>query len=39
MPTTLLEALGREIPDERLVTDVEVVASLSGDDEEWAPRQ
>jgi glycolate oxidase len=34
---TLLEALGREIPDERLVTDVDVVASLSGDDAEWAP--
>jgi glycolate oxidase len=34
---SLLEALGREIPDERLVTDVDVVASLSGDDAEWAP--
>jgi glycolate dehydrogenase FAD-linked subunit len=34
---TLLEALGREIPDERLVTDADVVASLSGDDAEWAP--
>ena len=34
---TLLEALGREIPDDRLVTDADVVASLSGDDAEWAP--
>jgi glycolate oxidase len=34
---TLLEALGREIADERLVTDVDVVASLSGDEAEWAP--
>ena len=34
---TLLEALGREIADERLVTDADVVASLSGDDAEWAP--
>jgi glycolate oxidase len=34
---TLLEALGRGIPQERLVTDADVVASLSGDDAEWAP--
>ena len=34
---SLLEALGREIPDERLVTDVDVVRSLSGDEAEWAP--
>jgi glycolate oxidase len=34
---TLLEALGRGIPDERLVTDADVVASLSSDDAEWAP--
>ena len=34
---TLLEALGRAIPDERLVTDPDVVASLSGDEAEWAP--
>ena len=33
---TLLEALGRAIPDDRLVTDADVVASLSGDEAEWA---
>ena len=33
---TLLEALGRGIPDDRLVTDADVVASLSGDEAEWA---
>ncbi|MBF4162757.1 FAD-binding oxidoreductase [Nocardioides acrostichi] len=35
--TVLLEALGREIPAERLVTDPDVVASLSHDEAEWAP--
>ena len=33
---SLLEALGREIPSERLLTDADVVASLSGDKAEWA---
>ncbi|MDQ2757066.1 MAG: FAD-binding protein [Actinomycetota bacterium] len=33
---TLLEALGRGIPADRLVTDVDVVASLSHDEAEWA---
>ncbi|GAA1880210.1 FAD-binding oxidoreductase [Lapillicoccus jejuensis] len=37
MSEQLLEALGREIPTDRLVTDVDVVASLSADDAEWAP--
>uniref|UniRef100_UPI0025FECDC6 FAD-binding oxidoreductase n=1 Tax=Lapillicoccus sp. TaxID=1909287 RepID=UPI0025FECDC6 len=32
----LLEALGRGIPHERLVTDRDVVASLSHDEAEWA---
>ena len=31
-----MEALGREIPDDRLLTDADVVASLSGDEAEWA---
>ena len=31
---TLLEALGRGIPADRLVTDADVVASLSGDEAE-----
>ena len=34
---TLLEALGREIPADRLVSDADVVASLAHDDAEWAP--
>jgi len=33
----LLEALSRTIPEQRLVTDRDVVASLSADDAEWAP--
>ncbi len=33
----LLEALSRTIPAQRLVTDPDVVASLSGDEAEWAP--
>ena len=33
----LLEALSRTIPAQRLVTDRDVVASLSADDAEWAP--
>jgi glycolate oxidase len=37
MSATLLEALGRGLPADRLVTDADVVASLSGDDAEWAP--
>ena len=32
----LLEALSRAIPEQRLVTDRDVVASLSADDAEWA---
>jgi len=40
MPTTtevLLESLGRVVPDERLVVDGDVLASLSRDEAEWAP--
>jgi glycolate oxidase len=33
----LVEALSRTIPAQRLVTDRDVVASLSADDAEWAP--
>ncbi|HVD23264.1 MAG TPA: FAD-linked oxidase C-terminal domain-containing protein [Lapillicoccus sp.] len=33
----LVEALSRAIPAQRLVTDRDVVASLSADDAEWAP--
>ena len=33
----LVEALSRSIPAQRLVTDRDVVASLSADDAEWAP--
>jgi glycolate oxidase len=33
----LLEALSRTIPEQRLVTDRDVIASLSADDAEWAP--
>ena len=33
----LVEALSRTIPAQRLVTDCDVVASLSADDAEWAP--
>ncbi|GGF56240.1 glycolate oxidase [Marmoricola endophyticus] len=36
-PSALLEALGREIPADRIVTDADVVASLAHDDAEWAP--
>lgn len=32
----LLEALGREVPHERLVADQEVLQSLSHDEAEWA---
>jgi glycolate oxidase len=35
--TQLLEALSRVIPAQRLITDRDVVASLSADDAEWAP--
>lgn len=33
----LLEALGREIPADRLVADPQVLAGLSHDEAEWAP--
>jgi glycolate oxidase len=35
--TQLVEALGRGLPDGRIVTDRDVLASLSRDDAEWAP--
>ncbi len=37
LAVTLLEALGRELPEDRLVVDADVVASLSDDEAEWAP--
>ena len=33
----LLEALGRELPVERLIVDPDVLAAFSHDDAEWAP--
>ncbi|HEY6500088.1 MAG TPA: FAD-linked oxidase C-terminal domain-containing protein [Streptosporangiaceae bacterium] len=33
----IIEALGRGLPDGRIVTDPDVLASLSHDDAEWAP--
>jgi glycolate oxidase len=33
----LLEALGRDIPHDRLITDRDVLAAISRDDAEWAP--
>ena len=35
--TVLVEALARALPDQRLVVDRDVLASLSHDDAEWAP--
>ena len=35
--STLVEALGRGLPGDRLVTDPGVLAALSHDDAEWAP--
>ncbi|MFZ0044937.1 MAG: FAD-linked oxidase C-terminal domain-containing protein [Streptosporangiaceae bacterium] len=37
MPETVVEALGRRLPAGRLVTDQDVLRSLSHDDAEWAP--
>ncbi len=36
-PAALAEALGRSIPQQHLITDADVIASLSADDAEWAP--
>ncbi len=36
-PAALSEALGRSIPQQHLITDADVIASLSADDAEWAP--
>jgi glycolate oxidase len=36
-PAVLVEALGRELPADRLVLDPDVLASLSHDEAEWAP--
>ncbi len=33
----LISALGRELPDDRLVIDPDVLAAISHDDAEWAP--
>jgi glycolate oxidase len=33
----LIRALGRELPDGRLVVDPDVLAAISHDDAEWAP--
>jgi glycolate oxidase len=33
----LIEALSRELPGDRIVTDPDVLASISSDDAEWAP--
>src|SRR5690348_18501086 len=35
--TTLLEALGRGLPGDRLVVDPDVLAAISHDEAEWAP--
>jgi glycolate oxidase len=35
--TALAEALGRQIPSDRIVLDPDVIASVSADDAEWAP--
>jgi glycolate oxidase len=36
-PGTVVEALGRELPGDRLVVDPDVLAAMSHDDAEWAP--
>ncbi len=36
-PQTVVEALSRVLPADRIVTDPDVLASLSHDDAEWAP--
>jgi len=36
-PAVLVEALGRELPADRLVLDPDVLAGLSHDEAEWAP--
>jgi glycolate oxidase len=33
----LIEALSRELPEDRIVSDPDVLASISSDDAEWAP--
>src|SRR5262249_38695884 len=37
MNSALVEALGPEIPAERLVVDADVLAAISHDEAEWAP--
>ena len=34
---TLVEALGRDLPGDRLVVDPDVLAAISHDEAEWAP--